>query len=85
MFESVAERKLVLSKKAAQLRLAKLCLGKRLEQRVLDRVELFGYNAQHCVWRKPNMAHLYMPTVKHGGGGGGWGGYKLWLFWSHRT
>jgi len=37
-----------------------------------ENFEMFGHNAQHCVWRKPNAAYQHkhlIPTVKHGGGG----------------
>ena len=30
-----------------------------------SKIELFGLNAKHLVWRKPGT----IPTVKHGGGG----------------
>ena len=35
------------------------------------KIELFGVNAKHHVWRKPGTAHHQantIPTVKHGGG-----------------
>uniref|UniRef100_A0A8C5LS31 Uncharacterized protein n=1 Tax=Leptobrachium leishanense TaxID=445787 RepID=A0A8C5LS31_9ANUR len=35
------------------------------------KIELFGKNTQHYVWRKKGTAHQYqnlIPTVKHGGG-----------------
>ncbi|KAG2471189.1 TCB1 transposase, partial [Polypterus senegalus] len=35
------------------------------------KIELFGVNARHHVWRKPGTAHHQantIPTVKHGGG-----------------
>ena len=35
------------------------------------RMDLFGLNAKHYIWRKPNTAHHpknTIPTVKHGGG-----------------
>ena len=35
------------------------------------KIELFGLNAKHCVWKKPGTGHHLastIPTVKHGGG-----------------
>jgi len=35
------------------------------------KMELFGQNAKHYVWHKPNTAHhpkITIPTMKHGGG-----------------
>ena len=51
--------------------------GERLDKPALNRltdetkVEMFGHNAQHHIWWKPNTAcqHKYLiPTVKHDGG-----------------
>ena len=36
-----------------------------------NKIDLFGLNAKHHVWRKPGTAHQLahsIPTVKHGGG-----------------
>ena len=35
------------------------------------KIELFGLNSKHHVWREPGIAHplaYASPTVKHGGG-----------------
>uniref|UniRef100_A0A8C5R032 Transposase n=1 Tax=Leptobrachium leishanense TaxID=445787 RepID=A0A8C5R032_9ANUR len=72
-------RKPLLSKKniAARLKFAKehLDVPQHYWQNILStdetKIELFGKNTQHYVWRKKGTAHQHqnlIPTVKHGGG-----------------
>lgn len=76
----IPQRKPLLSKKniAARLQFAQehLDVPQQYWQNILwtdeTKVELFGRNTQHYVWRKRGTAHQHqnlIPTVKYGGGG----------------
>ncbi|KAG2460410.1 TC1A transposase, partial [Polypterus senegalus] len=74
----VARQKPLLSKRhmAARLEFAKRHLkdSQTMRKKICSdetKIELFGVNARHHVWRKPGTAHHQantIPTVKHGGG-----------------
>ncbi|KAG2466461.1 TCB1 transposase, partial [Polypterus senegalus] len=75
----VARWKPLLSKRhmAARLEFAKRHLkdSQTMRNKILwsdeTKIELFGVNARHHVWKKPGTAHHQantIPTVKHGGG-----------------
>ncbi|KAG2460189.1 TCB1 transposase, partial [Polypterus senegalus] len=77
LYGRVARRKPLLSKRhmAARLEFAHLKDSKNMRNKILwsdeTKIELFGVNARHHVWRKPGTAHHQVntiPTVKHGGG-----------------
>ncbi|KAG2456434.1 TCB1 transposase, partial [Polypterus senegalus] len=79
LYGRVARRKPLLSKRhmAACLEFAKRHLkdSQTMRNKILwsdeTKIELFGVNARHHVWRKPGTAHHQantIPTVKHGGG-----------------
>ncbi|KAG2465867.1 TCB1 transposase, partial [Polypterus senegalus] len=79
LYGRVARRKPLLSKRhmAAHLEFAKRHLkdSQTMRNKILwsdeTKIELFGVNARHPVWRKPSTAHHQanaIPTVKHGGG-----------------
>ncbi|KAG2468331.1 TCB1 transposase, partial [Polypterus senegalus] len=79
LYGRVARRKPLLSKRhmAARLEFAKRHLkdSQTMRNKILwsdgTKIELFGVNARHHVWRKPGTAHHQantIPTVQHGGG-----------------
>ncbi|KAG2468185.1 TCB1 transposase, partial [Polypterus senegalus] len=79
LYGRVAKRKPLLSKRqmAACLEFAKRHLkdSQTMRNKILwfdeTKIELFGVNARHHVWRKPGTAHHQantILTVKHGGG-----------------
>ncbi|KAK3549580.1 hypothetical protein QTP86_005243 [Hemibagrus guttatus] len=79
LYGRVARRKLLLSKRHMTARLecqkAPEGLSNHEKQNSLvkdeTKIELFGLNGKHRVWRKPDTTHHLantIPTVKHGGG-----------------
>ncbi|KAG2469811.1 TCB1 transposase, partial [Polypterus senegalus] len=79
LYGRVARGKPLLSKRqmAAHLEFLKRHLkdSQTMRNKILwsdeTKIELFGVNARHHVWRKPGTAHHQantIPTVKHGGG-----------------
>ncbi|KAG2457038.1 TCB1 transposase, partial [Polypterus senegalus] len=79
LYDRVARRKPLLSKRhmAAHLEFAKRHMkdSQTMRNKILwsdeTKIEPFGVNARHRVWRKPGTAHHQastIPTVKHGGG-----------------
>ncbi|KAG2466468.1 TCB1 transposase, partial [Polypterus senegalus] len=79
LYGRVARRKPPLSKRhmAAHLEFAKRHLkdSQTMRNKIFwsdeTNIELFGVNARHHIWRKPDTAHHQannIPTVKHGGG-----------------
>uniref|UniRef100_A0A8C4T6J2 Transposase n=1 Tax=Erpetoichthys calabaricus TaxID=27687 RepID=A0A8C4T6J2_ERPCA len=79
LYGRVARRKPLHSKRhmAARLEFAKKHLkdSQTMRKKILwsdeTKIELFGVNARHHVWRKPGTTHHQantIPTVKHGGG-----------------
>ncbi|KAG2456319.1 TCB1 transposase, partial [Polypterus senegalus] len=78
LYGRVARRKPLFSKKhmAAHLEFAKRHLKDKILWSEEIKIELFGVNARHHVWRKPGTAHHQanaIPTVKHCDGS-----IKLW-------
>ncbi|KAG2458240.1 TCB1 transposase, partial [Polypterus senegalus] len=79
LYGRVARRKPLLSKRSmtAHLEFAKRHLkdSQTMRNKILwsdeSKIELFGVNARHHIWRKPGTAHHQantIPTVKHVGG-----------------